>query len=92
MVQSSGIHRSTDYSIGNTPRYYSHVRGPGALNFDMSVFKTTKITARTSLELRIEGYNVFNKTNLGQPNTTFTAGAAGRSLKSDARGRYEHEF
>jgi hypothetical protein len=64
-----------DYTFGNTPRYYSKVRGPGALNFDASIFKTVRITERSALELRLEGFNVFNKTNLGMPNTSFTAGA-----------------
>jgi hypothetical protein len=75
-----------DYSFGNVPRYFSKVRGPGALNFDMSVFKTTRITERTSLELRLEGYNAFNKTNLGQPNTTFTAGPPANPADPTAEG------
>jgi hypothetical protein len=64
-----------DYSFGNVPRYYSKVRGPGTFNFDMSVFKTTRITERTSLELRLEAFNALNHVNLMQPNTTFVAGA-----------------
>jgi hypothetical protein len=63
-----------DYSFGNVPRYYSKVRGPGTLNFDMSIFKTTRITERTSLELRLEAFNALNHVNLLQPNTTFVAG------------------
>jgi len=59
------------YTFGNTPRFYSKVRGPGVLNFDMSVFKTTQLVGRVALELRVEAVNAFNKTNLGQPNTTF---------------------
>ena len=43
-----------DYTFGNAPRYFSDVRGPGTVNFDMSLFKTTKITESTSLELRFE--------------------------------------
>ncbi|MDW5266241.1 MULTISPECIES: TonB-dependent receptor [Acidobacteriaceae] len=71
------------YTFGNTPRYYSQVRGPGVLNFDMSVFKTTHITERTSLELRLEAFNAFNKTNLGQPSTGFTAGSDGLNTNSN---------
>ena len=40
----------------------------------MSIFKTTRITERTSLELRLEAFNALNHVNLLQPNTTFVAG------------------
>jgi hypothetical protein len=64
-----------DYSFGNAPRTYSHARGPSQLNFDMSVFKTTTIKEQVRLEFRIEAFNALNHTQLGQPNTTFVAGA-----------------
>jgi Carboxypeptidase regulatory-like domain len=63
-----------DYSFGNVPRCYSPLRGPAQVNFDMSVFKTTHFRDRAALELRIEAYNALNRTNLQNPNTTFTAG------------------
>ncbi len=71
------------YTFGNTPRYYSKVRGPGVLNFDMSIFKTTRITERYAMELRLEAFNAFNKTNLGQPNTSFSAGSNGLNTNSN---------
>jgi hypothetical protein len=64
------------YAFGNAPRYYSHLRGPGVINFDMSVFKTTRINERVALELRLEAFNAFNHTNLGMPSTSFSTGAA----------------
>ena len=63
-----------DYTFGNAPRYFSDVRGPGTVNFDMSLFKTTQITERTSLELRFEAYNALNHDNLTMPNASFSAG------------------
>ena len=63
-----------DYTFGDAPRYFSNVRGPGTVNFDMSLFKTTKITERTSLELRIEAYDALNHDNLSMPNASFSAG------------------
>jgi hypothetical protein len=51
-----------NYTFGNAPRYYSHLRAPSVINFDMSLFKTTRITERTSLELRLEAFNAFNQT------------------------------
>ena len=38
------------------------LRGPGLNNFDVGLYKNTTITERTSLQLRIEFYNVFNHT------------------------------
>jgi hypothetical protein len=75
-----------DYTYGNAPRYYSKVRGPGDLNFDASIFKTTHLTERCALELRLESFNVFNKTNLGMPNTSFTAGAPANAANPTAEG------
>ncbi|HEX4031420.1 MAG TPA: TonB-dependent receptor [Terracidiphilus sp.] len=63
-----------DYSFGNVPRTYSPIRGPAQVNFDMSLFRTAHIKDRTELELRIEAYNALNRTNLQNPNSTFTAG------------------
>lgn len=70
------------YTFGNAPRYYSHLRGPGVINFDMSIFKTTRITESTSLELRLEAFNAFNHTNLGMPNTSFS-GSGNNALNTN---------
>lgn len=47
-------------TIGNLGR--NSLRGPGINNFDMGLYKNTTITERTTLQLRIEFYNVFNHT------------------------------
>jgi outer membrane receptor protein involved in Fe transport len=65
----------TDYTFGNVPRTLPHVRGPGTQNFDFSIFKTTEITERFKLQLRVEAFNVLNHPNFGLPNTSFTANA-----------------
>ena len=75
-----------DYTFGNAPRYYSRVRGPGALNFDVSAFKTTAITERVRLELRLEAFNAFNHVNLNMPNTSFSAGAPANPANPTAEG------
>jgi hypothetical protein len=72
-----------NYTFGNAPRYYSHLRAPSVINFDMSLFKTTRITERTSLELRLEAFNAFNHTNLNAPNTTFTAGSGNANANNN---------
>jgi hypothetical protein len=42
--------------------------GPGLADLDLSMFKTTRLTERTSLQFRAESFNLLNHTNLGLPN------------------------
>jgi hypothetical protein len=49
---------------------------PGLANVDVSVQKQTKITERLNFNLRTDAFNVINHPNLGQPNGSFTPGAA----------------
>jgi hypothetical protein len=44
------------------------VMGPGAVNFDISFFKNTRITEGTNLQFRAEAFNAFNQVNLNNPN------------------------
>lgn len=64
-----------DYTFGNVPRTLGNLRGPGTVNLDASLFKTTHITERVLFELRIEAYNALNHPNLPMPGTGFAAGA-----------------
>jgi hypothetical protein len=75
-----------DYSFGNVPRCYSPVRGPAQVNFDMSAFKSVHFPGQTALELRMEAFNALNRTNLQNPNTTFTAGSPANSSNPYAEG------
>ncbi len=47
--------------------------GPGFWNFDMSLFKTFRLSKDTdrALEFRVETYNTFNHPNYGNPNLAF---------------------
>jgi hypothetical protein len=54
-----------DGVFGNAGR--NILRGPGFAQVDFSVFKNTKITETTSLQLRMEIFNIFNKTNFADP-------------------------
>jgi hypothetical protein len=44
--------------------------GPGQFDFDMDLAKTTKITEGTSLEFRVEAYNLFNHSQFNEPYNT----------------------
>ena len=63
-------------SFGNEGR--NALRGPGFADVDFSFFKTTNITERVKAQLRIELFNIFNRTNLPVPNATLTSGSFGR--------------
>jgi hypothetical protein len=46
--------------------------GPGYVNFDLAFAKKTKLTERFELELRVEGYNIFNHPHFNQPDNLQT--------------------
>ncbi|MGA3187624.1 MAG: TonB-dependent receptor [Bryobacteraceae bacterium] len=51
-------------------------RGPGLADLDVSLFKNTRLTERTSLQFRAEFFNALNHANFGTPNATVFAGTA----------------
>jgi hypothetical protein len=55
-----------------------HVRGPGLVNFDFSVFKGFALDERRLIEFRAEMFNLFNNPHFAAPNTTFGVPAFGR--------------
>ena len=62
------------------------ITGPGAVNFDISVFKNTQITETTRLQIRCEMFNAFNSVNLANPNTNVSTRQFGTiSGAADAR-------
>lgn len=63
-------------SFGNVPRTEPNVRAPGTEEFDISMFKTTGLTERTSLQFRVETFNTFNHVNYSAPGTTFSSATA----------------
>ena len=44
------------------------VRGPGTSTVDLSLFKTFPLARAGALELRVEGFNIFNTPQYSQPN------------------------
>lgn len=53
--------------FGNVGR--NTLRGPAFFNTDLSIFKNFSLTESTRLEFRAEVFNLFNKVNLGQPDS-----------------------
>ncbi len=50
--------------------------GPGLADVDFSVFKNIPVSERVNLQFRSELFNLFNRTNLGPPNTTVFSGTS----------------
>ncbi len=54
--------------------------GPGLADLDLSLFKTTRVSEKTSLQFRAEFFNILNHPNFGTPNATvFSSGAINAS-------------
>ncbi|MBI4908997.1 MAG: TonB-dependent receptor [Acidobacteria bacterium] len=59
------------FTFGNISRVIS-LRGPGQVNFDVSLFKTLTIKERLKAQFRAESLNVTNTPTFYGPNTSFT--------------------
>ena len=55
------------FTFGNESRTDPNLRGIGINNFDVSLFKTTKITERVGLQFRTEFFNIANRVQFGFP-------------------------
>ena len=75
------------YTYGNVGRVLPDVRGPGTVNWDLSVIKNTRVTERVNLQFRAEAFNFINHVNLGIPNTGGPNSSAGSGFIPGADGR-----
>jgi Carboxypeptidase regulatory-like domain len=66
------------FTFGNTPRTLSSPRGPGFASVDLSVTRDIAVSKTSSLQLRAEFFNLFNRVNFNQPNTNFLSGEFGQ--------------
>jgi hypothetical protein len=71
-------------TYGNLPRnaYY----GPGFKTVDLSVFKTTKLNGRVSLQARWEVFNVFNWINWANPGSSMSNSTSFGLLTNTSQG------
>ena len=83
--RSSNLHNYIDRTdfTPNTKGQYGNLggyvlTGPGSENFDFSIFKSTKIRERVTVQFRTEFFNVLNHANFGNPNTALNSGTFGR--------------
>jgi hypothetical protein len=73
-------------TLGNVGR--DSLRGPGFATVDMSVSKNVSFGGTKSVQLRVEGFNILNRANFGQPNSTvFVPLPGGGAAANPAAGR-----
>jgi hypothetical protein len=63
-------------TYGTAPRDF--LRGPGRVNLDMSLSKTTAITERLKLEIRVDTFNLFNHAEFADPVTNIASSHFGQ--------------
>jgi hypothetical protein len=76
--------RPQEGSLGNLGK--NTLRIPGINNWDLSLFKNTKITERVGLQFRFETYNSFNHTQWGGVSTGINPPNPGQPLNAATRG------
>ena len=80
---------NTDAFAVNAPGTFGNagrniVRGPGNWNITFGLFKNFTLTEQLRLQFRSEFFNLFNHTNLGNPNTNRSSGNFGRITSTGA--------
>lgn len=73
---SSSSLRVFDGLIGNAGRNFFH--GPGINNWDIGLFKDTRITEGTALQVRIDMFNSWNHPQFGNPTANINSSAFGQ--------------
>jgi len=58
------------FTYGNESRTDNSLRGPGIANWDMSLFKNIPIKEHATFDFRAEAFNLFNRAQFGNPNTS----------------------
>lgn len=66
---------------GNAGR--NSVRGPGFQRTDLSIFKNFDFVSRHRIQVRIEGFNIFNQARFGQPNGTIGTATFGQITSAE---------
>ncbi|HEX6215176.1 MAG TPA: TonB-dependent receptor [Vicinamibacterales bacterium] len=66
---------------GNAGR--NSVRGPGFQRTDLSVFKNFDFAGRHRIQVRVEGFNIWNQPRFGQPNGTIGTAPFGQITSAE---------
>jgi hypothetical protein len=60
-----------DQQLGDAPRYFESLRLDGIRNVDAAMRKQFSITESAKLQIRVEAFNVFNRSRFGLPVTAY---------------------
>ena len=69
--------------FGNLPR--NAIVGPGFGDTDLSIIKNVKLSGAAHVQLRVEVFNLFNQSNLGQPGRIASVGSTSFGVISNTR-------
>jgi hypothetical protein len=75
-VNPAAFSQAPQFTFGNISRTLA-LRGPGTINYDLSVFKNFVIKERLKAQFRAEGLNAFNTPQFSAPNTSFGSSSFG---------------
>ena len=74
--------------FGNTPRVMPDLRSDGVKNLDFSLFKNNRFNdGKWNAQIRVEAFNVLNRTQFGFPNTQVDSSAFGTITGTGAGAR-----
>ncbi len=71
-INPAAFSQAPQFTFGNVSRM-NPLRGPGQVNWDLSLFKTFTVTERIKAQFRAEALNFTNTPMFNGPNTTFTS-------------------
>ncbi len=71
-INPAAFSLAPQFTFGNVGRVIS-LRGPGQVNFDVSLFKTFLFAEKWKAQFRAESLNISNTPTFYGPNTTFTS-------------------
>jgi hypothetical protein len=82
VYRGRAFHIAEPYTFGTAGR--NILIGPGSASVDLAVSKATRLGGHRRLEARAEIYNVFNRANLGLPDSFVDRPTFGESLSAGA--------
>jgi hypothetical protein len=81
---TSAFANITEVQYGNVGLF--SMRGPGAVNMDMSLFRKFRLTENFNMEFRVEGFNISNTPHFVNPTTSITSSNFGKILSTQTNG------
>ena len=93
VLNPSAFVRTPDYSLANSPVYFSNLRNPGMFTTDASILKRFYIGEKSRyIEARLEAENILNHANFGSiindPDSPVFGGINGKYGTARDAGRY----